>query len=349
MSKQDQRVSEGGEAYQAGESITVHRGISPEQMSEIMISMATQLGTYFSTAEATANQRISDLRDEILAEFASSTSDARSEAFLEPDYQFVVREAQESFARNGEEWLKKELVRLLSVRSTQDNGSRTALILNEAISIAGNLTQEEYSALVICFLFKQMRVTNPNSDELFRVLNGLAVPFIEDLPSDNHAYDYLEAMRCVSINLIAGTDLWSSITENYRMNLSKGFSVDRLNGILAVNGGVREIGNLLFVVDVSKVRFTSNNREELVKKLHDMGYPADAIGELLELHDGGLMNEEEIKNYVRSVMPTLAAIEAVWSETKLHQSVHTALGKALAHSALVSRADFAGPLAVWVR
>ncbi|MCW0047796.1 hypothetical protein OIU13_14800 [Brevundimonas sp. BT-123] len=209
--------------------------------------------------------------------------------------------------------------------------------------------REEYSALVVCFLIKQVKVGGQNPNDVFRRLDGFFSPFVGDLPSDDHAYDYLEAMRCVSINLITGVDLWSAITENYRMDLSNGFSVDRLNAVISVSGGVRNLGNILTGVGTSSVRFMAANRDDLAAKLAELGYPEDAVAKLLELHDGGLMNDEEIKQYVRSKMPTLAKVEAVWSTTKLHQSIHTALGKALAHSALVSRAAFDGPLEIWVR
>lgn len=349
MPRQDQTVSEDGEAYQAGRDITVHKGLTPEQMSEIMVAMAAQLGTYFAKAEATASQRVNDLRHEILAEFGSRDTDANSEAFLDPDYQFVVQGAQQSFARNGDEWLKKELVRLLAVRSRQESGSRKAMILNEAISIAGNLTKEEYSALVVGFIMKQVKVSRGSVDEIFDTLNSWLEPFVNDLPQDNHAYDYLESMRCVSINLITGVEFWDVITKTYRMELSQGFSLESLNNVLAVNGGARNVGRILVAVGDSQARFVAPDRTALEASLASMGFPAEGVRMLLKLHDTGLMSPDAIKSYVRARAPALASAESRWSTTKLHQSVHTALGKALAHSALVSRTGFDGELEEWVR
>lgn len=349
MSRQDQSVGEGGEAYQAGQNLTVNKGLSAEQMSEIMVAMATQLATYFSKAEATAEQRINDLRSEILEEFSSPQSEAKSEAFLDPDYQFVVREAQNSYARNGEEWLKKELVRLLSIRSSQKSGSRTAMILNEAISIAGNLTKEEYSALAVSFIINNVKIGGDSIESIFTAMNNFMLPFLNDLPNDNHAYDYLESMRCISINLVTSSDLWDAIINNYRMELNKGFLTEKINEIIIKDGGVRNLASIIKGANESNIRFSVENRDVLSSELTKMGFSNDSVTKMLELHDDGMLNEDEVKEIVKRYMPSINRIEEVWATTKIQQSVHTALGKALSHSALVSGANFNAPLEIWVR
>jgi len=349
MSRQDQSVGEGGEAYQAGHNLTVNKGLSSEQMTEIMVAMATQLGTYFSEAEKTAEQRINDLRSEILEEFSSPNSKSKSEAFLDPDYQFVVKEAQNSYARNGDEWLKKELVRLLSIRSNQQSGSRKAMILNEAISIAGNLTQEEYSALSISFIISNVKIGGGNIEAILTGLNNFISPFINYLPKDNHAYDYLESMRCISINLVTSSDIWHVITTNYRMDLNNGFQVGKLEKVISEDGGIRNLSSVITSIDNSRIRFVADSREILISKLTLMGFSNNSVTKMLELHDESAMNENEIKQIVKKYAPYIQNIEEVWSTTKIQQSVHTALGKALSHSALVSRANFNAPLEIWVR
>ncbi|MFX5858472.1 LPO_1073/Vpar_1526 family protein, partial [Acinetobacter baumannii] len=95
--------------------------------SEIMIALASQLSTYLNAAEQTAERRYKELREDIIKEFARSDSSARAEAFSDPDYQFVLRDAHETYARSGQAELRDELVRLLIERSKQPSGSRSAL------------------------------------------------------------------------------------------------------------------------------------------------------------------------------------------------------------------------------
>lgn len=348
MTKQDQRVGENAEAYQAGNNLVVNNGLSTEQVSEIMIQLGTQLGAYFSQAEKTAEARIDSLRLKILEEFSKSTSDAKSEAFLDPDYQFVVRGAQTSFARSGDEWLKGELVRLLAVRSMQDSGSRKAMILNEAIGIAGNLTREEYAGLAVCFIIKQTKVSGRVLSAVFATLERYLSKFVDDLPDDNHAYQYLEAMRCVSINQISSVDLWIMIRENYRMELNRGMSINDVNAVLGPDGGVRNI-SLIVSLGGDRIRFVADSRVDLGEKLLAAGYSQETTDKLLALHDAESMDDDQIKEFVRLNVPSIVKVEKVWSTTEIQNCNHTALGKALAHSALVSRADFDGPLETWVK
>jgi hypothetical protein len=84
--------------------------MNADQMSEIMVALAGQLSTYLMKAEETAQARYKELREEIISEFAKQDSKGQAEAFSDPDYQFVLKEAHESFARSGDGSLREELV-----------------------------------------------------------------------------------------------------------------------------------------------------------------------------------------------------------------------------------------------
>jgi hypothetical protein len=62
-----------------------------------------------------------------------------------------------------------------------------------------------------------------------------------------------------------------------------------------------------------------------------------------------IFDTERMKNEFLSRFPEFNVVEGSWTTTPLHQLTLTALGKALAYSALASRTNFKAPIEIWVR
>lgn len=151
MTDQDQRVTEGSTALQAARDIVVvHQGISPDKMSEILVSMATQLSLYRDEAMQVVNARMDSFRDEILKRFAEE-GQANSAAFRDPDFQYLIGEAQNAYARSGDEAVRDTLVDIIARRSLETGRTRLALTLNDAATKAPFLTAEEFAALSLVY------------------------------------------------------------------------------------------------------------------------------------------------------------------------------------------------------
>jgi hypothetical protein len=148
MTRQDQSVDAGGVAMQAGRDVVVHQGISAEQMTEIMVAMGKQVAVFADEARRIADERIAVFRHSILKRFAEPNR-ADPEAFKEPDFQYLLADAQEAVARSGDEAVRETLVDIVARRSLEKNRSRLALTLNDAATRAANLTQNEFAALLL--------------------------------------------------------------------------------------------------------------------------------------------------------------------------------------------------------
>jgi polyhydroxyalkanoate synthesis regulator protein len=133
MSRQDQnqRVAEGGEAYQAGRDVVIHNGMSTEQMTEIMVSMARQFSIFQADAMRTVDERLGSFREEVLKTFAEPNR-ANPEAFRDPDFQYLLNEAQEAYARSGDDVVRDTLVDIIARRSLETGRTRMAMALNDA-------------------------------------------------------------------------------------------------------------------------------------------------------------------------------------------------------------------------
>jgi hypothetical protein len=108
MNKQDQRVGERAEAYQAGRDVVIHSGMSSEQMTEIMVGLGKQLAFYQAEAKQTVEERLASFREEILRAI-TQPGRGNPEAFRNPDFQYLLSEAQTAYARSGDNAVRDTL------------------------------------------------------------------------------------------------------------------------------------------------------------------------------------------------------------------------------------------------
>ncbi len=281
MTRQDQSVEEGGEAYQAGRDLTVNHGMNADEMAALMVAMAKQLSAFTDEANAKLNQRFDEFRDEVLKQFSNENS-SRKEAFNDPDFQFTVKSAQEAYARKGDDDLKVELVRLLAERSKQQSGSRIANILNEAIKVAGSLTKQEMSVLAILFVMIHVGTPAQDANQTRAFHQSILAPFLKDMPIDRNSFEYLESLRCITINAIVSRTSESIMGEKFKAQFKNG-------------------------------------------------------------EDGAA-----IKTFMEA-SPILKAVYERWDTNQaFQQSYLTSLGKALAHSTLVSKTGLNAPVEIWI-
>ncbi len=348
MTRQDQRVGEGGQAIQANRDVNINQGITPDQMLTIMDGVATQVQRGVDRAAALVDERLAEFRQAVVEEFSKPETIGRTDAFQDPDFQFALHEAQKGFARSGAADLKEELVKLLSQRAAEPDRNRAALILNEAIQAIGNLTKQEISALAVVFIFLNIQIRNGEKASIARYYTELLGPFFEYFPEDDFAYDYLGSMKCTTTTQISHSNIWTILRERYENVFSRGFSqaefpngipADRLKDVIQHVPGAFD----------GRLRFAPRNRGELEKALADAGVVGEAQVPFLTLYDDRRVDDQEFQQFFTEQVPILGPLIVRWDNT-LAKSTHlTGLGKAIAHSALASRTTFAAPLEIWVK
>src|SRR5262245_20123893 len=153
MDRQNQELAEGAAVVQAGRDVVIHQGISPQQMSEIMIGMAKMLTAFQQEAADLAEARMKAFQARILERFAQPAQ-ANPEAFRDPDFQYLLGDAQEAVARSGDEAVRDTLVDIIARRSMETRRSRLAITLNEAATRAANLTLNEFAALSLIYILR---------------------------------------------------------------------------------------------------------------------------------------------------------------------------------------------------
>lgn len=352
MSRQDQRVATGGQAIQAEGDVNIQSGITAGQIVEIIDSLGALVQKGEDRALILIEQRLHDFKQSLMNEFAKPENGGDAEAFREPDFQFVINQAQIGHARRGDDELKDELVKLLIQRSALDTGTRKAMILNEAIITAASLTKDEYACLAAVFLVKDVLIGGVRAADTILAIKDYISGFVDDVPEESHSIEYLESMRCLSLSLLNAHKFWGGLHSQYGHRLSKGVSIAELESIVKGSSAGAETFTGLIVHMHPEINgsviFLSRNETVLRESLQGRCDP-EMIEKLVAAYQASIPTEAEFRDRMVAEIPDLAKLEAVWSSTRLNQAVLTALGKALAHSVLTSKTTFATSLEIWVQ
>jgi hypothetical protein len=346
--KQEQSV-DGGKAYQAGGDLTVNQGMSADQVTEIMIAMATQLSAFSIDANRKVDERLVEFRNALLEEISKPTNGANTEAFADPDYQYAVNEAQKSFVRDGSEKLLSELVGLLIQRSKFDPTERVAKIINQALETVGNLSSSEHATLAIAFLFANVKVGGSGHPQFFERFSRYMSPFIKDLTSNVSCYEYLESQRCISINLVMTRDLAATMGTMYGSRLGQGFDWSQLTSAFGAEN-MNLMGSFIGTTGYADKPFffDAESAEILSKDLAVKSISPEASAKILELFQSTLASPDAVSTRFDEELAGFSRVVELWKETPLKSMNLTAVGKVIAHSALTARGDFDAPLSIWV-
>lgn len=346
MTDQEQKVGRGATGYQASRDVVVHHGMSPEQMANIMVALSAQLGQFIAEAREAQEQRFEEFRNSLLEEFAKPENESGRSAFAEPDFQYVVRDAHETFARSGDSDLKDRLVKLVAERSTKDSNSRVAKILNSAIEIAGRLSDEDYAALIAIFLATSVVVTIPNKEYILNQYSERLSRIVDDLPKSTSSVEYLATLGCVNLNYVMTQSLGTILSNKYGHALGPGFSDQEF----IEKVGERMVPPLqptLFRRSEGLLSFRAGSDEDIRGELESKIPDAQLINDLMSLR-AKTIPENQVLEVFKAGVSRFGDLEKFWVSSAADKTHLTLIGKALAHSALTSKGALNAPIEIWV-
>jgi hypothetical protein len=352
MSRQDQNAGDGAIAIQSGGDVTIYQGMTSAQMAEIMLALASQLQKFQADAEKKVDERLNKFRDDMLKQFSNS-AEANPEAFKDPDFQFLLLNAQNSFARSGDDQLGEILVKLLAERSMQPDRSRVSLVLNRAAETVNLLTSEELSILSLAFV---IFYTGPAGQIDYKGLllrfSRFIVPFMSNAGTSLAPYEYLESLGCLSINHMIGRNLRDIFVQVYGSVLTDGFSQNDFDAVVA-NAMLAPALRVLLVpheTNLGAFRFAATNKSTLDSQLKSANILPDVMQRILAFFDTQLWNEQIFEQRMRADASGFDTLEGIWANSALQKISLTSLGKALGHANLLRIApEFQTKIDIWVQ
>lgn len=339
MTDMEQKVAKDAVAIQSGRDTNL--GLTAEQ---VMNAIAQAIPMFGSIAKEVVDARHHDFKEEIFKKIADH--EARIEAFADPAFISSLHVAQTSYAKTDDATVGDTLIDLVARRSNENKRGRHSLTLDQCISIAGELTIEEFAELSLVFLFRHTtRHGIADKRDLSAFLNSIIDPFINDISPEESAYGYLEAHRCATVSM--GEAGWHRLLlGSYSSLLTKGFEKS------IVDNQLKDVPSYLIspcLNDSSRFQLEGQNAKAFTDAAESASVSQSIIANALQISEAAFMNETEVLAFLAPHVPNFAKFAKLWSDTPLKNLQLTSAGKAIGYSNAVRKAGFSADLGIWLK
>jgi hypothetical protein len=348
MSSQDQAADGAEVAIQSGRDTILNRGLSIDDMRQIIEALGQQIPHYTAIAREVVDARLVDFEKSMLEKFTQPNA-ARPEAFKDPDFQYLFGKAQDSYARCGDETVRDTLVDLIARRSREEQRSRLSLTLNDSIEIAAVLTKSEFAELAVAYHLKMVQFNGVGNLQGFAEALQLVVPMLRDVSRHDSSYQYLEARSCATIGVLS-VDLHAALVQKYGGIFCKGFERAAIDTTLpAEKTALLDSVVIPCLNDPAKVQFSALNKEVFKDIAKMSGLTDQELDQAYALQENNVWSEQELISAVRPLVPEIELLFDLWKNTPLHRLVLTTVGIAIGHAKLVGTGKFDAELAIWIK
>jgi hypothetical protein len=328
----------------------VHSGMSPGQMTEIMVGLAAQLAFYQLDAQQTVEDRLTLFREEMLKTFAQPGR-GNPEAFRDPDFQYMLNDAQIAYARSGDEVVKDTLVDIIARRSLETERSRIAVTLNDAATKVPLLTTNEFAELSLVYVLKHTQnYTVKNFLKLCEYLRSAVMPFVKDISREDASYWHLEAQSCATID-ITEVNIWHIFKQRYGGVLGRGFDRTQLESHLP-DGQKNALDGFIIpcINDNTKLQPNATRREVFHDVASGAGLTVAQLDNVWNLFEGTTpAQESEQISLFSTHVPDIGLLFGLWQNTPLKNLKLNSVGIAIGHANAVRVTGFDAPLGVWIK
>jgi hypothetical protein len=344
--RRGQRQSGGADStnVQAGQDVVIHVGVTAAEARTIALDVfEANLIKLSGVAEQTARDRAERITREYLRQL-EERSPAGLESIRDPDMLQAVYNAQQGYARSGEEDLEAALVDLLVERSGQKERDLKCLVLNEAIAILPKLSGGQRRAITACFLIRFISYMGPFSlQAAYEYINDNLAPFADIVMNKRADYLYMHAAGAGSPSALTLT-VADAFSQSLFAFFTDGFPERR---VPPPRRTLLDDTSIFVPCLRNPKNWQINARSvEEVKRLQiDKGI-ADNL--LLNLYREGLMSLPAIREDVVSHIPVMQGFMDHWDSSGLSNFELTAVGITIGHAYWRSFTGQSTPLDIWL-
>jgi hypothetical protein len=346
--KQDQTVSKGSTAIQAGGNVTViTQGMTVSEVRALALDIfRDNFHKLASIARETAEARAETITEEFLAKLQQENPKGLEQS-NDPDFQYALFTVQKQFARNGDKELGDLLVDLLVDRTKHDTRDILQIVLNESLETAPKLTEQQLAVLATIFLFRYTQNFGIQGHEhLGQYFDKYVSPFTTRLVKNTACYQHLEFSGCGSHTAFA-TSLPSVLGSVYQGLFMKGFERPEIVA-RGVSPGLEAAFFVPCLNDAQRIQVRGINKDNLTTGMNDHAVEEADRSKIATLFDFQKMNEQEIQDKCVAIRPYMANMFDVWAESNMKQFILTSVGIAIGHANIKRLAGEFANLAIWI-
>jgi hypothetical protein len=345
---QNQQVSDGGAAIQAGGNVTIiNAGVTYEDVRNIALDVfRANFHELSKQAKEVAQTRAEQVTEEFLSKLQKENPSGLGKV-NDPDFQYALFTVQKEFARTGDKDLGDLLIDLLVDRSKQEQRDILQIVLNESLETAPKLTDNQLAALAIVFLFKYTQSFNvKNHEALGQYLDQHVAPFASKLLKNMASYQHLEFCGCGSIG-IGSISLEAILGTTYQGQFLKGFDSKEIS-----ERGVSIGDDPRFFIpclnDPKLLQVNSNSKEMLEKMFDSYDVSAEDRTKISVLFDFNKMSDAEIKAKCIEIRPFMSDVFDTWSGSQMAHFTLTSVGIAIGHANVKRLVGEFANLSIWI-
>jgi len=345
---QEQNVSEGSTAIQAGGNVTIEKtGLTYAEVRDIALDVyRANFYELAGVAKETAKVRAEEITEGFLSKLQKEHP-AGLEKANDPDFQYALFTVQKEYARNGDKDLGDLLVDLLVDRSKHEQRDILQIVLNESLSTAPKLTENQLAVVAVIFLFSYTQNFAIGNHQMFgEYFDNYVAPFTSKVVKNMACYQHLEFTGCGTVGLLE-RKLESILGMTYQGQFQKGFDVNEVTD-RGVSIGVDKRFFIPCFNDPSKMQVRANSKELLDKNLEAHAISPEDRAKINSLFDVGKMNETEIREKCLEIRPYMSGVFETWSESAMKNFTLTSVGIAIGHANIKRLVGEFANLSIWI-
>lgn len=346
MNKQSQKGGDGSTNIQAGE-LTVVQGMTYPEVREVALDVfKSNFYQLAGEAKEVAAERAEQITEDFLNKLQNENPDGFTKA-QDPDFQHALFTVQKEYARTGDEDLGDLLVDLLVDRSKQEKRNILQIVLNESLSVAPKLTDDQLAALAIIFFAKYTQIQEiGNHEMLANSFDQFAKPFVSKLSKNQACYQHLEFSGCGSISMGANS-LPSIYGKRYQGLFLKGFEKEEVEK-RGVSIGLDQRFFIPCLNDENKIQVRANRLEGLTEFMDEQNIPQEDKSKITALFNLNKMNDDEIKDKIIEISPYMKDAFEIWGSSPLQNFTLTSVGIAIGHANIKRLVGECSNLSIWI-
>ena len=333
---------------QQAEKIINNYGLSYSEVKEIALDVFKN-NFYQLSAEANqlaferAKKFIEDYIEKLMKENPSGIKKCQ-----DPDFQYVLFDAQKNYARSGDDNQEMLLINLLVERSKQDERNTLQIVLNESISVINKLTQRQIDLLSFIYLIRYTKNSlGPTINDLVLYFTKYFSPIITGISENYTDIQHLLYTGC-GTESIGSVNIYNIIKDAYPGVFSKVFSKKEYESLKIQ----KDLSDNLFrkdsvIEDKYFIHATSYDDLDGIATMH--GFNNEDKSKLNKLLKQSLMSEVEIKKIISDNCNFMSVPMEVFNKTRISHFLLSSVGISIGYANIKQKLGYFSDLSIWIK
>jgi hypothetical protein len=343
-----QEGGDGSSNIQA-ESVNVYNGITYTDAKEIALDV---FNSNFIKLKSEAAQIATERAEEITEKFIKELNEKSPESLAEfnkPALQDALFQTQKEYAKSGDTDLGDLLVDILVDRAKTPERNMLQIVLDESLLVAPKLTNEQLDSLTLNFLLIQTKRNNiVNLESFKKYLDDIISKFIENFTDERTSYNHIEYLGCGHVRAGDYGQLENNLKTTYKAIFSKGFSKEEFEEKV---GDFSTLSNFTMpcLHDKAKFQIRALSDDVLDQEMDKHNLDESLRPKLKQLFNTSTMSNQEVKDYIISINPSMEKIFDVWKNSVFNKLELSSVGIAIAHANYRRKTDATMDLSIWIK